>query len=69
MTNKRGDKDDRGDNLPETAGKAKMDGESGQKAASSAKNKLISYTKQLASLGLLQQAIVVNIQKEIDNID
>jgi hypothetical protein len=43
------------------------------KAARSGKNKtkdnLMDYTKQLTSLGALQQAIVRNIQKEVENID
>jgi hypothetical protein len=44
----------------------------GRKAGCPAKSKtkdtLMGYTRQLASIGVLQQAIVKNIQKEIENV-
>jgi len=55
------------------AGKAHRSDKSSRKAAGSAKSKtkdnLMNYTKQLTSLGALQQVIVRNLQKEIENID
>jgi hypothetical protein len=57
------------DNL---SAKAAKRAKSGQKAKKSAKIKtkdnLVKYTKQLTLLGNLQQAIVVNLQKEIGKI-
>jgi len=64
---------DKQDGLPQEAGKAHRRGKSGQNTAGSAKSKikcnLMNYTKQLASLGNLQQTIVINLKKEIENID
>jgi hypothetical protein len=68
------------DDLPKSSNKAQRGDKSSQKAAKSGrkaispakskiKDNLMNYTKQLASLGNLQQAIVINLQKEIENIE
>lgn len=61
------------DNLPESVSKADKADKSGREAANLAKSKiknnLINYTKQLTSLGALQQVIVRNLQKEIENLE
>jgi hypothetical protein len=56
------------DNLQGADSKVRRSGKSGRKAKSKIKDNLMNYTKQLSSLGNLQQTIVLNMQKEIDKV-